>query len=130
VVHADEPALAVLAGFDLIANNADRKGSHVLPLDDGRVLGVDHGLCFHAEDKLRTILWGWAGRPLPDPVVDGVGRLTAALDGSPGSLAADLAGLLTSAEIAALRRRLASLAEHPVFPRAPAHRTPIPWPPL
>ncbi len=71
VVHADNPALALLAGFDLVVNNADRKGSHVLPTADGRILGVDHGLCFHTDDKLRTILWGWAGRPLPAAVIDG-----------------------------------------------------------
>ena len=86
VVHADAPALALLAGFDLVVNNADRKGSHVLPTADGRLLGVDHGLCFHADDKLRTILWGWAGQPLPDPVSDGIARLTSALaDACPGA---------------------------------------------
>ncbi len=127
VVHADSPALALLAGFDLIVNNADRKGSHVLPLADGRVLGVDHGLCFHAEDKLRTILWGWAGRPLPAAVVEAVARLRADLGGQVG---AELAGLITAAEIDALRVRLDALAARPVFPKAPAHRTPIPWPPL
>ena len=62
----------LLAGFDLVVNNADRKGSHVLPTADGRILGVDHGLCFHTDDKLRTILWGWAGRPLPAAVIDGI----------------------------------------------------------
>ena len=71
VVHADNPALALLAGFDAVVNNADRKGSHVLPTADGRILGVDHGLCFHTDDKLRTILWGWAG-----PAAAGVGAST------------------------------------------------------
>ena len=74
VVHADNPALAKLAGFDVVVNNADRKGSHVLPTSDGRILGVDHGLCFHPDDKLRTILWGWAGQPLPDVVIEGIDR--------------------------------------------------------
>src|SRR5664279_226567 len=127
VVHADRPALAALAGFDLVVNNADRKGSHVLPLPDGRILGVDHGLCFHVQDKLRTILWGWAGQDLPPAVLDGVGRLIADLYGSLGQR---LAELLTTAEIATLRDRLLTLAQAPTFPRPPTHRTPIPWPPL
>jgi len=127
VVHADTPALARLAGFDLVVNNADRKGSHVLPTSDGRILGVDHGLTFHTDDKLRTILWGWAGRPLPDVVLDGIHTLRRSLAGDFGQ---ELAELITVSEIRAFRRRLDALATGKVFPRAPAHRTPIPWPPL
>lgn len=127
VVHADSAPLARLAAFDLVVNNADRKGSHVLPTADGRILGVDHGLTFHVDDKLRTILWGWAGRPLPDVAVDGIAALRRSLD---GDLGADLAELITGTEIRALRQRLGRLAKAKVFPRAPAHRTPIPWPPL
>ena len=78
VVHADTPALSTLAGFDLVVNNADRKGSHVLPLPDGRVLGVDHGLTFHTDDKLRTILWGWAGKPADARGARGHGTVAAA----------------------------------------------------
>ncbi|MTD13938.1 SCO1664 family protein [Nakamurella sp. YIM 132087] len=127
VVHADEPALAVLAGFDLVVNNADRKGSHVLAPGDGRVLGVDHGLCFHQEDKLRTILWGWAGQPLPEPVVDGLRRLDRALQGELGE---QLDELLTVRENSVLRKRIAALRHRPEFPEPPRNRTPIPWPPL
>jgi uncharacterized repeat protein (TIGR03843 family) len=127
VVHADNPALAKLAGFDLVVNNADRKGSHVLPTSGGRILGVDHGLCFHADDKLRTILWGWAGQPLPDVVLDGFERLRTALDAELGER---LEELITVTEMAALRDRLELYAETKVYPRAPSHRTPIPWPPL
>src|SRR5450631_3609987 len=65
LVHADDPGLARMAVFDVIANNADRKGGHVLRDLDGGVRGVDHGLTFNVEDKLRTVLWGWAGRKLP-----------------------------------------------------------------
>ncbi len=106
VVHADNPALAVLAGFDLVVNNADRKGSHVLPTPDGRILGVDHGLCFHQDEKLRTILWGWAGTRLPAAVLAGLGRLTCELDGTLGD---QLDELITTAEIAALRHRIERL---------------------
>lgn len=127
VAHADRPALARLAGFDIVVNNADRKGSHVLTAPDGRILGVDHGLCFHGEDKLRTILWGWAGDELPDDVRGGVGVLRTALD---GELGAELDELITVAEVTAFRRRLDRLLERPVFPRPPSNRSPIPWPPL
>ncbi len=127
VVHADKPSLATLAGFDLVVNNADRKGSHVLPLPDGRILGVDHGLTFHTDDKLRTILWGWAGTALPADVLAGIGLLQSALDGPLGE---DLAGLLTVTELRAFRDRLDRYSATRTFPRPPAHRTPIPWPPL
>ncbi len=127
LVHADNPKLAVLAGFDLVANNADRKGSHVLPTPDGRILGVDHGLCFHRDDKLRTILWGWAGHALPQPVLDGLARLDRGLAAALGER---LAELITTAELAALRRRIERLRSTGKYPKPPGHRTPIPWPPL
>lgn len=127
VVHADNPALAVLAGFDLVVNNADRKGSHVLPTPDGRILGVDHGLCFHQDEKLRTILWGWAGTPLPRDVLGGLARLHTGLDGTLGDR---LAELITTDELAALRHRIDRLRATGKYPKPPGHRTPIPWPPL
>ena len=65
LAHADDAELARLAVFDAVVNNADRKGGHVLHTAD-RLYGVDHGVCFHVEDKLRTVLWGWVGRPLPE----------------------------------------------------------------
>ncbi|MBM9475251.1 SCO1664 family protein [Nakamurella flavida] len=127
LAHADVDGLALLAGFDLVVNNADRKGAHILPLPDGRVLGVDHGLCLHHEDKLRTILWGWAGRDLPEPVLAGVHALREQLT---GELGRELDGLITRGEKRALGRRLAALVDNPVFPHAPQNRSPIPWPPL
>ena len=59
------PALRRMAVFDAVVNNADRKGGHILPTPDGHVYGVDHGICFSVEPKLRTLLWRWAGKPLP-----------------------------------------------------------------
>jgi len=127
VVHADDDGLKVLAGFDIVVNNADRKGSHILLPGDGRVLGVDHGLCFHTDDKLRTILWGWAGASLPDAVTQGLARLTS---GMAGELRAELAGYLTRREVDILARRIDHLVMHPVYPMPPRGRSPIPWPPL
>ena len=62
LVHEDTDALRRMAVFDVVVNNADRKGGHVLAMTDGHRFGVDHGLCFHVDDKLRTVLWGWARR--------------------------------------------------------------------
>ena len=127
VVHADDPALAVLAGFDVAVNNADRKGAHVLAPGDGRVLGVDHGLTFHTDPKLRTILWGWAGKPLPEAVVEG---LTALRAGMSGDLETRLEELLTISELVVFAERIDKMLRRPVFPHPPKNRHPIPWPPL
>ncbi len=127
VVHADQDKLKLLAGFDVVVNNADRKGSHILLPGDGRVLGVDHGLCFHTDDKLRTILWGWAGTPLPDVVLDGLHRLT---KGMSGELRVEMGEFLTVTEVDTLARRIDHLEMHPVYPTPPRGRSPIPWPPF
>lgn len=127
VVHADVPELKLLAGFDVVVNNADRKGSHILVPGDGRVLGVDHGLCFHSDDKLRTILWGWAGTALPPSVVDGLDRLAT---GMKGNLRAEMEGYLTVVEVDMLALRIDYLVMEPVYPMPPRGRSPIPWPPL
>ena len=63
LVHADDPRLNRVAVLDVLLNNADRKGGHAIEGLDGQVYGVDHGICLHAENKLRTVLWGWAGQP-------------------------------------------------------------------
>ncbi|WP_037362889.1 SCO1664 family protein [Nakamurella lactea] len=124
VCHADDPALAVIAGFDVVVNNADRKAPHLLPVGP-RVYGVDHGLTFHTDDKLRTILWGWAGEPLPAPVTDGLERLRLWL---PEADALD--DLLSRGEQRRLRQRIDELAAAGRYPEPPDDRTPIPWPPL
>jgi uncharacterized repeat protein (TIGR03843 family) len=130
LVHSSLPALAVLAGFDLVVNNADRKASHILPTPDGRIRGVDHGVTMHVDDKLRTILWGWAGERLPDAVIDGLRRLRAGLAKPGSTLGENMSAALTRSEVRALTHRVAALVAKPVFPEPPEHRTPIPWPPL
>ncbi|MEU7027489.1 SCO1664 family protein [Streptomyces sp. NPDC046275] len=129
LVHADTPELRRLAVLDAVINNGDRKGGHLLPAPDGRLYGIDHGVSFHVEDKLRTLLWGWAGEDLTDEAVTVLTRLDALL--APGTpLAERLGKLLTAAEVAALRERVAGLrgtGRHPV----PSGRWPaIPWPPV
>lgn len=127
VCHRDDPRLALLAGFDAVVNNADRKAPHLVAAGS-RIYGVDHGLTFHIEDKLRTILWGWAGRYMPDDVVSGLERLSTWLREPPAEGGPD--DRLTRAEVAALRRRVEALRRDARFPEPPTDRTPIPWPPL
>jgi uncharacterized repeat protein (TIGR03843 family) len=124
LVHADDARLRRMAVFDVVINNADRKGGHILCGTDGNVYGVDHGVSLHTQDKLRTVLWGWAGAPVDGETLPAVSQLAAALE---GPLAGALQPHLTSTEISALRRRVEDLLEHPVMPGPNSHR-PIPWP--
>lgn len=124
LVHADDPRLRRMAVLDVLINNADRKGGHILRGVDGGVYGVDHGCCLHADDKLRTVLWGWAGQPVDAETLGAVSALAGALT---GPLAVALKPHLTAGEIAALRRRTRGLLDHPVMPSPHAQR-PIPWP--
>ena len=125
LAHADDPRLAVLAAFDVVVNNADRKASHILPTADGRVYGVDHGLTLHSDDKLRTILWGFAGRPLPADVLTGLQRLQTALADAPG-----LERMMTRHEWAVLNRRLARLHPRRQLPVPPGRPHPDTLAPL
>ncbi|MCZ4118223.1 SCO1664 family protein [Streptomyces sp. H39-S7] len=127
LVHADDARLRRIALLDAVINNADRKGGHLLPAPDGRLYGIDHGVAFHTEDKLRTLLWGWADEPLPDEAVAVLGRLTAALE---GELGGRLAALLTGAEVAAVGTRVAELLHTGRYPRPGGQWPAIPWPPV
>ncbi len=130
LVHADHEALARMALLDVVTNNADRKGGHVLlgrTARDAadRVQGVDHGVSFHEDDKLRTVLWGWAGEPLPDHAVDALVHLDEALGGCTGD---ELASLLSTQEVRRTRSRLRALLRAGTYPR-PAEGWPsLPWP--
>jgi uncharacterized repeat protein (TIGR03843 family) len=127
LVHADDPGLRRMAVFDVIANNADRKGGHVLRDLDGGVRGVDHGLTFNIEDKLRTVLWGWAGRRLPEDLQDDLSRLAADLDDDRGR-SEELHRLLTPAEVDRTAHRVRRLLDSRRHPRPGGSRHPIPWP--
>ncbi len=127
VLHEDSPALRRMAVVDILANNADRKGGHVLAMPDGHRFGVDHGLTFHVEPKLRTVLWGWIGEPLTDEELAGVRRVRDALD---RELGAQLAVLLKAAELEALQARVERLLDQGVFPAPEGDMPPVPWPPF
>jgi len=124
LVHADDARLRRMAVFDVLINNADRKGGHILAGVDGGVYGVDHGVSFHTEDKLRTVLWGWAGKPVEDDALRDIACLRDALL---GDLDQTLRPHVTNREIDALYARTVGLLENPVMP-SPDRRRPIPWP--
>jgi uncharacterized repeat protein (TIGR03843 family) len=125
LVHEDTAALRRMALFDIVVNNTDRKGGHVLAMPDGHRYGVDHGVCFHVDDKLRTVLWGWHGRAIDEADTAALRGLANLLEGALGD---QLAALLTAAEITATRRRLARLLSAARFPQPGAGWPSIPWP--
>jgi hypothetical protein len=112
------------AAFDAVVNNADRKAGHCLEDPEGHVWGVDHGVTFHADPKLRTVIWDFAGRPLEGELEADLARLGADLEHGLGSR---LAGLLSGRELEALRSRVEALRLTGVLP-APGDRYPYPWP--
>ncbi|GMA30557.1 SCO1664 family protein [Litorihabitans aurantiacus] len=125
LVHEDSAALRRMAVFDVVVNNADRKGDHVLAMPDGHRHGVDHGLTFHREHKLRTVLWGWLGEELTQEERDGVRRL---LESVQGGLGRELAELLEAEEIEALAARCSALLKAACFPAPAGDASAVPWP--
>jgi hypothetical protein len=115
-----------LAVIDILANNADRKLGHLLIEEEtGQVWGIDNGLMFHQDPKLRTVLWGFAGTPIPEPVRDSLQKLPAALrDG----LGEEVAAMLSPEEAGALMDRTNSLIAAGTHPEPPTDRHAVPWP--
>jgi uncharacterized repeat protein (TIGR03843 family) len=127
LAHADDPRLARMAVFDSVINNADRKGGHVIHTIDSRVYGVDHGVCFHVEDKLRTVLWGWVGEPLPAESVELLEKLRVELG---ARLCVTLAEHLTEMELGTMAMRVERLLATRCFPEPGEEWPSIPWPPM
>ncbi|MER5387161.1 SCO1664 family protein [Streptomyces sp. NPDC002688] len=129
LVHADDARLRRLAVLDAVINNADRKGGHLLPAEEGRLYGIDHGVTFNAENKLRTLLWGWAGESLTPEALE---VLTSLRDGlAPGApLATRLAELVTAVEIDATRERVEAMLASGKHPEPSGEWPAIPWPPV
>lgn len=127
LVHEDSVSLRSMAVFDVIVNNADRKGGHVLAMPDGHRYGVDHGLTFHVDHKLRTVLWGWLGERLFEDEQNGVRRVLAEVGGRLGEA---LSEHVTRAEIEAFAGRCRALLAADELP-SPRDESPvIPWPPF
>jgi uncharacterized repeat protein (TIGR03843 family) len=117
-----EDQLEAFCAFDVVANNADRKSGHVLVDADEHLWGIDHGLCFHAQHKLRTVIWDFADEEVPGWIVDDLDRFVG------NGLPDDLAELLSSAEAEAVVDRAARLSSVGVFPEPIGDRPPYPWP--
>ena len=127
LARSNHPDLRRMAVLDAVLNNADRKGGHLLPRKDGRVQGVDHGICFSAEDKLRTLLWQWRGDPLDDESVEVLSRLRAELEGPLGEA---LHALLTVTEVAATVTRIDRMLTTRCHPQPSPDWPASPWPPF
>ena len=113
--------------FDLIANNADRKGGHLLLDPAGHVWGIDNGLCFHAQRKLRTVVWDYSGTGIPEAWLADIRRVCAAIEAEDDTTEA-FRMRIASREIAALLRRCAAVLEEPVLPEMYEDYRCVPWP--
>lgn len=125
LIRAPDPTLRSMAIFDAVVNNGDRKAGHLLPMPGGHVHGVDHGVCFSIDPKLRTVLWGWMGRKLRSAELDALRHLRLELD---GPLGVALGRLLAEDEVAATAGRIAALLETGRFPRPLPDWPAVPWP--
>jgi uncharacterized repeat protein (TIGR03843 family) len=121
----DHAQLRALALFDAVINNTDRKIGHLLPREDGKLYGCDHGVTFHQENKLRTVLWQWAGQNLSVEELNSLSELMLKLDSHQGEV---FNKLLTTGEIAALRTRIMNLIDQKSFPMPNPEWPAIPWP--
>jgi uncharacterized repeat protein (TIGR03843 family) len=127
LVASDLPDLRRMAVLDAVINNADRKGGHLLPTPQGQVVGIDHGVCFAVEDKLRTVLWQWRGEPLPAEACEVLLRLRAALA---AELGVALAQHLTRREVRRTSERVERLIVEGTFPHPSEDWPAVPWPPF
>lgn len=123
------PQLLRLALFDVVINNADRKGGHCIVDAQDHLWGIDHGITFHSAHKLRTVVWNFADQPVPETLLDDLALLRRRLDEPDDSYRQTLCNLLSEAEIAALRRRIDKLLRTRKFP-VPGPGPNYPWPPV
>ncbi|HEV7626885.1 MAG TPA: SCO1664 family protein [Streptomyces sp.] len=129
LVHADDERLRRLAVIDAVINNGDRKGGHLLPVPEGQLYAIDHGVTFHVDDKLRTLLWGWAGEEITVEAAAALRGLSSSLaDGAP--LSVRMSALITPAELEALRKRIDALCKSGRHPLPGGDWPAIPWPPV
>lgn len=122
--HEDE--MRRIALFDWLVNNADRKGGHTLQDAAGRLWCIDHGIAFHTEDKLRTVIWDYQGTPVPPALVEDVCEFAQRLRDD-AALRGQLSELLSETELRRLEERAAAIDRERVYPPPPMHR-PYPWP--
>lgn len=124
LVHADDPDLLRMSVLDVLLNNADRKAGHLLRDESGRIWGIDHGLTFNEDPKLRTVLWGWAGERVPQALLHDLRALAKRW----GDVERAIGVLLEGYELEALADRLDRLVAAQRLPRPGSQRPAIPWP--
>ncbi|NQU36589.1 MAG: SCO1664 family protein [Actinobacteria bacterium] len=127
LAHSDDDALRRLAVFDVIANNADRKAGHLLLSSahpNRHLWAIDHGLTFHTEPKLRTVIWGFAGEKLPQWLQDDLGAFIREIDRHSAALGLNL----SAAEVDATFERASTLLDSGEFPRPSGDGPAVPWP--
>jgi len=124
-----DDAFKRIAAFDVLVNNADRKGGHILLGNDGRLWAIDHGITFHPDPKLRTVIWEYAGEALPAELVEDIAKFAEKLETPNDPVCNRLRELLDPQEIAALQRRTQRLLRRPLFPHPGSGRS-MPWPPV
>lgn len=127
---AEKERLKPVVLFDMLINNADRKGGHILLGENDHLWLIDHGICFHVEDKLRTVIWDFAGQAIPAGLLSDLARLSAGLQAADSPLRASLKPLLNRAEIDRLAERARRILENPVFALPDRRDRPYPWPPV
>jgi uncharacterized repeat protein (TIGR03843 family) len=123
--RTDHPELRTMALFDAIANNTDRKIGHLLPSVQGKVFGCDHGVTFHEDDKLRTVLWQWAGKPFTESEISSLETLLSHISENEA-----IQSLITENEFTALQNRIQRLIETREFPLPSEEWPAVPWPPF
>ena len=124
LAQSQDPLIRKMALFDVLINNTDRKFGHILPTHDGSVFGCDHGVSFHSEDKLRTVLWQFAGQPLTESELVDMSRILASLPQS------GVAEFLNEADQEALVRRIERVKSEATFPFPSEDWPTVPWPPF
>ena len=124
LAQSQDPLIRKMALFDVLINNTDRKFGHILPTHDGSVFGCDHGVSFHSEDKLRTVLWQFAGQPLTESELVDMSRILASLPQS------GVAEFLNEADQEALVRRIERVKSEATFPFPSEDWPAVPWPPF
>ncbi len=132
-IEEDRQRLRPVVLFDVVINNADRKGSHILRGSNGRLWLIDHGVCFHVEDKLRTVIWEFSGQTIPVELANDINRFChnlKSVKGVPTSLAKDFLNYISHAELDAMVTRIDRLVSTDRFPMPALDRRVIPWPQL
>jgi len=122
LAHENSSRLQQIAVFDTLINNADRKAGHLLTDESGVTFGIDHGVTFSSEGKLRTVLWGWIGQSVPEQYLADLASLKTKISGS------ELEELLDGSEVTALQARLDELLIQKTMPSPSPHWPAVPWP--